>query len=384
MADSPTVLVLGMRNGLARALRRRGIQPWVWNDRPLTHLPPDRLLVRPFLRSRRAISNALTPWLRGRQFTHVIAAKEAAVYAASIARRIVGARQSQHTTVLRCRDKFRMKRYLAAADIPMTPFAAGYQRASIEALMRDHGFPLVVKDRLGLGGKNMQTVRSPDEWQTARLRDRLVEAYVDAPELSVESFIDDGRVLFVNVTEYHVKRFVNLVPAHTEDALVRRILDLNRRVIERLDIKWGMTHLEVYAKRDEILFGEIALRPPGGYIMELLEAAYDFDPWEAFVSVELGEPFEFPSAPTHFSAVEILHPGAGAIRAISGIDETRALPHVLRLEVKVTTGTTLGTREGVGQDIGHVVHRAPTPEALMNSIRRSHDILRIDLEPESG
>ena len=34
-----------------------------------------------------------------------------------------------------------------------------------------------------------------------------------------------------------------------------------------------------------LLFGEIALRPPGGYIMNAMHHAYGFDPWAAFVAM---------------------------------------------------------------------------------------------------
>lgn len=53
---------------------------------------------------------------------------------------------------------------------------------------------------------------------------------------------------------------------------------MNHQVIKALNIKWGLTHLEYYGDRNGELFGEIALRPTGGYIMELIKCAYDFDP----------------------------------------------------------------------------------------------------------
>ena len=66
------------------------------------------------------------------------------------------------------------------------------------------------------------------------------------------------------------------------------VLKLNKMVIEGLNIKWGFTHLEYYMTEEGVLFGEVALRPPGGYIMEVLELVYEQSFWDIFEKVELG------------------------------------------------------------------------------------------------
>ena len=38
--------------------------------------------------------------------------------------------------------------------------------------------------------------------------------------------------------------------------------------------------MEVFLGEEGPVFGEIAARPPGGYLMDLIPRAYGFDPWE--------------------------------------------------------------------------------------------------------
>jgi hypothetical protein len=200
-----------------------------------------------------------------------------------------------------------------------------------------------------------------------------VEQYVSAPEASIESFINDGTIRFTNITAYHEKGYVNFVPAAFDAPLSAAIEALNRRVIKALKIRWGITHLEVYLAAGGLLFGEIALRPPGGYIMNAMRHAYGFNPWEAFVAMELDEAFTFPDRPAAYAAVEVLHPGTGTVSSISGESRVREHPATREFQLKIKPGDHIARREGVGQDTGYLLHASTTPAkrlALQNTFRK--------------
>ncbi|MGB5638871.1 MAG: hypothetical protein WBM63_07110, partial [Sedimenticolaceae bacterium] len=190
--------------------------------------------------------------------------------------------------------------------------------------------------------------------------------YVSAPEASIESFVNDSRIHFTNTTRYLEKGHVNLVPSAFDDALQESLLALNRRVIGALKIDWGITHLEVYLADDGLLFGEIALRPPGGYIMGAMKYAYEFDPWAAWVAMELDEGFDFPDRVSAYSCVDIFHPGAGQVVAIQGDDLVRQHPGTREFRLKVQPGDKTSTRQGAGQDIGHLLHTSASPAARLD------------------
>ena len=177
----------------------------------------------------------------------------------------------------------------------MTPFIDGNSDVPPAQVVKRLGLPVVSKPRRSSGGRDIDLLVDTKAVAGAHRRGRIFEAYIDAPEFSVETFVGGGEILFQNITEYARKTFINIVPADVDERTIAAIHLLNRSVLEALNIHWGITHLELYLTAGGPLFGEIALRPPGGYIMELLKLAYEFDAWQAFVAMELDQPFAFPS-----------------------------------------------------------------------------------------
>ena len=298
----------------------------------------------------------------GQRFTHVIAGTESAVLPAAIARRLVGARQSSTVTGTRCRDKLHMKQHLAGFGIPMTRFLADTASLNPAQVFAELGAPVVRKFRKSFGGKGLTLLERPQDYVPGDHGACILERYIDAPEASVESFIDRANIRFTNITAYQRKGFSNFVPAVLDKALTATILALNERVIAALGITWGMTHLEVYLTKNGPLFGEIALRPPGGYIMNAISHAWDFNPWAAFVAMELGEAFSFPELPSQYAAAEVLYPGAGRISAVKGKSRVLEEQGIREFRLKVKVGERVQARTGLGQDTGYIVHASATPE----------------------
>ena len=281
--------------------------------------------------------------------------------AAAVARRLLGARPSSIKTSSRCRDKLLMKQFLGRFAVPMTQYMADAPSITADEAFAAMGSPLVRKWRSSSGGRGIHYMHNAQDFQAGSRR-CLLERYIDAPEASIESFIHNGSIRFSNITSYQTKAHTNYVPAQLSAEVEAQLLDLNKKVIEALGIAWGMTHLEVYLTADGPVFGEIALRPPGGYIMNALQHAWGFNPWEAFLAMELGEDFAFPQQPSAWAAAEVLHPGPGRVRVVRGRDDVLSCAGVKELRVKVKAGARLEVRSALSQDAGFVIHVGDTPE----------------------
>lgn len=357
------VLVIGPRRGLIEALRERRIPFSVWQTRHLFNVPAGQLsVVAPFWNSDQKNSDQIRKSFPGQYFTHVIAGTESSVLPAAVARRQVGARFSSTDTGTRCRDKLHMKQHLAEFGIPLTRFLADSPSLEPSKVFAELGTPVVRKFRKSSGGKGMTLLACQQDYMPGSRGACILERYIDAPEASVESFIDKGDIRFTNITAYHRKGHSNFVPAVLDKALNNALLALNERVISALGIAWGMTHLEVYLTANGPLFGEIALRPPGGYIMNAITHAWGFNPWSAFLAMELGETFSFPEQFSQFAASEVLHPGAGIVSAIRGKSRVFDEQGIREFSLKVKVGDRLPARTGLGQDTGHIVHSSASPE----------------------
>jgi biotin carboxylase len=273
-----------------------------------------------------------------------------------------------------------MKEYLSGYDIPMTAFMAeSTTRSPAEAFAR-LGTPLVRKHRKASGGRGLEIIHREQDLVLRQDGRNILERYVSAPEASIESFVNDGRIHFVSTTRYLEKGLVNFVPSGLDGALLQAMLDLNRRVIEALKINWGITHLEVYLTDDGLLFGEIALRPPGGYIMNAMQHAYGFNPWAAMVAMELGEDFEFPGGVAAYIGAEIFHPGSGQVAAIRGEEQVRSHAATREFRLKVKAGDVINRRESVGEDVGHLLYGCKTAAARDALYREFRGTFGIEVE----
>ncbi len=341
------ILITGYRQQLAKAIYKLGIPYSIVAEKPIKTPPPgvDEIVICPFveIHTEQGVKGLN---LKHRP-THVIAGTESGVFPAAVLRRIYNARRSSKTLLIRCTDKMAMKKYLRKHDIPMGGFVTHRRGLTAEELIKKLGLPVVVKDRKNSGGRNVVIAKTLEELRPLLAPQRLYEQFLDAAEGSIESFVEGGKIIFSSLTEYHTNKVANIVPAGYSTDEIDRIRSLNAKVIKALNIKWGLTHLEYYRKPNEErlgsgeLFGEIALRPPGGYIMELIKGAYEFDPWDVFVKIELGLPVEsLPTDAVRVYGTVLLHPGEGIVNSVVAPSKTD-YPTLSKASIKAKKGARI-------------------------------------------
>lgn len=377
------VLVLGNRQGLNKALEKLNVSYTLLVNQPIK-FPPKRaqvIQVKKFPLKKSELED-ISKNLNDLNInpTHVIATIEAAVLAASFLRRHLDCRLSVHSVIKKCALKSEMKSYLQKFEIPMTPFILSHDFKNnhelISLLKSEIGFPIVAKEINNSGGRGIQIIRSEKDLETINNRNLIFEKFIEGSEGSIESFIQGGKILFTNITEYFDKKYSNILPANFDNETTQRILELNKKVIESLKISWGMTHMEFYLSKSGLLFGEIALRPPGGYIMRLLKEAYDFDPWLAFASIELDLAFDFPTESKAYAGCLIYHPGEGEVQQIK---EVTASSHI-QSKIKIDIGHKIKPREGVGEDVGYSIFSHSNQKQIKKDIQTIKDNNPIEIK----
>lgn len=113
----------------------------------------------------------------------------------------------------------------------------------------------------------------------------LLETHLDGQEFSCEVFIHKGEIQFLNITEYVHLGHTGFCPASPSLDEKRPLIESAvKELIRAFDIQYGMIHPEFFITDEgKINFGEVAARVPGGHIFELIEKAYGFNPFAAFV-----------------------------------------------------------------------------------------------------
>lgn len=376
------VLVVGKAPEVVDRLAKRGHQIILWPEslKPKKSLVSDALSFEsPYSASSVEIKKLWKEQLGGVKPDYVIACSEKSVLPAARARSAFRIAKNSYKVVERFRNKKVMKRYLKKFSTPMTPYIFCHKQTDLRRLIKKLGLPLVLKEAQTSGSRGLLISSDYNELKKFSLAGKIAEKFISYPEYSVESFVHEGEIIFTNITQYYRKASINIVPSSGDEGRNHFLLAMNHRVLKNLGVKQGMTHLEVYDSGDDLLFGEVALRPPGGYIMELLSCAYDMDAWDAYVALELGELVKFPTVAKLTCASFIYHPGEGIVQDVVGFEEVKNHTNCFFAKCKLHPGKVVKRRDGLGQNGGHFLIKHPDAKSLLSTISEIDKKFKIEM-----
>lgn len=191
------------------------------------------------------------------------------------------------------RDKEHMKRVLDAAGIRTPWHASAASVAGVWEAAEQIGYPLIVKPIAGAGSADTFRVESAEQLNDVlpmlrHVPEVSVEEFVDGEELTFDTICANGEILFEHVLWYRprplqmrIHEWVSPVSISLRDIDVPFVEGgraMGRAVLAALGFQSGFTHMEWYRKADgEVVFGEIAARPPGARVVDLMNVATDGD-----------------------------------------------------------------------------------------------------------
>src|SRR5262249_1962911 len=132
----------------------------------------------------------------------VIALTEAAVGCAAKARQMLQLRGNSIATSIRCRNKYTMKVQAQAAGVPVTPFLPAEAALKSTDFWDQLGPHIVVKPVDQSGGRETVFLQDRTQVQQALRPGLLLEKFITGSEFSIESFVQQGAILFTNITTY--------------------------------------------------------------------------------------------------------------------------------------------------------------------------------------
>lgn len=196
------------------------------------------------------------------------------------------------------RDKSLMKRRAQLGGIRVGIFEEAMDRNDVIRFLKrvnqtllkldgDPNDPIHFKAFDKAGSLGHRVIRTADDVATISDDEfpALMESHLSGWEFAVEAWIKDRKVQFLNISEYVSLGYSVFVPATPELEKWRgRITQEIEKLIEVFDIDFGFIHPEYFVTSDGTMyFGEVAYRPPGFNVFELLERVYDFNGYQALI-----------------------------------------------------------------------------------------------------
>ncbi|MFJ8630140.1 ATP-grasp domain-containing protein [Streptomyces sp. NPDC093568] len=313
--------------------------------------------------------------------------------------------------IARCRAKDLQRAALAAHGVPVPAWRAVSDAAGAVEAAVAIGHPVVLKPVSGSGSTGVRLCRDRAETEAwaHRLLDRatdergnavpsriLVEAAVDGPEFSVETF--DGEV--VTVVGKHIgppPHFVETghdIPAPVDPGTAAELGDTALRAVKALGLGWGGAHTEIRRSAQGPVVIEVNPRLAGGMIPVAVRAATGTDLVDAMIARAAGQGTEPPgtrhpqAAAGHAAVRFVMAAGEGRVTAVDGVEDAVAGPGVVVAAPGTAVGRQVRITHSFQDRLGCVVATGADTGQAGSRAESAVRMIRIELEdpatPEEG
>jgi biotin carboxylase len=210
-----------------------------------------------------------------------------------------------------------------------------------------------------------RTVKSrPLNWEY------IVEEYMEGIEVSVETLVYDYKPIFHNVTckkttnGPHFVELSHTVPAQISENEKTLLLNNKEKLLDYLNVKMGVFHSEWKLTNEGPKIIECAARAPGDYIPKLINIAYDFNFYEAFVQIFSGIKPAVNKTNKRVARVEYFNPPEGVIEDIQGLSYLESIPQLVSYQIQKNKGEVVPPLLSSMDRIGQYIISADTYEEL--------------------
>ncbi|CAM2006000.1 ATP-grasp domain-containing protein [Acanthopleuribacter pedis] len=287
-----------------RGLARQGAAVYGIGDQPPQAIPePARAALRDYLQvpnlwKREAVIPALRQWRPDLKIHRIECFWEAAMELAADLREAFKIPGLSPKKTRGFRDKHVMRQLLNQAGVRNPRQAKAESYAQIEQALAHTGYPAIVKPVAGAGSADTYRLNSPEDFEKVKpalkkIQSVVVEEFVTGTEYTFDTISVNGRILFANVERYvptmllarsqeHISPMTislrDLSAPHFQEA--RKMCET---ALDTLGLERGFAHMEwFHTDKGEVVFGEIAARPPGGDAGMLMNYTCDFDVYNAY------------------------------------------------------------------------------------------------------
>lgn len=201
------------------------------------------------------------------------------------------------------RHKMGMKARFMEAGIPCARGILASHSASVEAFVKECGYPVIFKPDQGVGAAGTFKVSNDQELKAALEmlpEGYMVEAILQGDLLSFDGLTDgDGKIVFC--TAHHFSGGIMEIVSERRPMHYYSLRDipplleeLGRRTVEAFQVRERFFHIEFFCKDAAHYYAlEINVRPPGGFTLDMMNYACDFDVFRWWADLVMGSRSDF-------------------------------------------------------------------------------------------
>lgn len=294
------------------------------------------------------------------------------------------------------RDKARMKALFREAGVPCARSCLVIHDAQAWQFAQEVGYPLVLKPVAGAAAqstyrvedaealKNVLRASAPSAAQALQL-----EEFITGDEHSFETLSLNTRALWYSLTRYlptPLEAMRNpwiqwrvVLPREIDAPQYNDIRTVGQRALQALGMQTGFSHLEWFRRRDgSLAVSEVAARPPGAQIVDLMNRAHDIDLYHAWARLMVFGEFQPPAERKHAAGAAFLRGlGSGRVKRVHGLDEAL---HELGSTVTDVKRPHVGQPAGTSYEgEGYVLVRHAQTKVVEEALQKIVSTVRVEL-----
>lgn len=200
------------------------------------------------------------------------------------------------------RSKMGMKRIFQKNNIPCSPGYKVNNLEDVESHLDELGLPIVLKPDTGVGAQATYKITSREQLRQIAaygLDNYIMEPFVKGNIVTFDGLTDrDGNIIFKTSHEYAdgiMEVVTEMLPVHfwSVREINPRLEAIGRQIVAAFKLKQRFFHIEFFKLApDQYQVLEINLRPPGGYMIDMMNYSADTDLYATWAKVVTGHEVE--------------------------------------------------------------------------------------------
>ncbi|MHC1750269.1 MAG: ATP-grasp domain-containing protein [Cellulosilyticaceae bacterium] len=247
---------------------------------------------------------------------------------------------------LYCTNKSKMRQILKKANVSIPKFQKVSMLAEYLEASKNFSIPFIVKPVDNAGSRGVFLVEKEVQREAAfiyskaysRSGEVIIEAYMEGPEVSVETLAIDGVTHIIAITDKITTGapcFVEIghtIPSAFENNILEEVRAITLKAHKALGVTYGPTHTEIKITSEGPKIIEVGARLGGDHITgDLVPLATGVNMIEACIYLALKENYPLPTIKMKGAAIRFLESRAGIIKEIQGINILNLMPEVKKV-----------------------------------------------------
>ncbi len=300
-------------------------------------------------------------------------------------------------------NKYRMREKCMELGIPTIDhkLVSSYEEAG--EFFESLNAPAIIKPIDSSGSRGVTKINNKDELAQhfaeaagyALQGEVIIERFIEGDEFEVDSIAVGGKsktLMYADLESFDIPNVfastTRLYPSVADEKTVKKLLDLNQRIMDNFGLKVGLSHSEYMRdKNGEIYLIEAAARGGGTYISShIAQLESGINTAEFLVKTALGEMQDLPDFKPnqcHAGYVAFYLP-QGEVISIDGVEDVKAMPFVAQSTLNlISKGMTTKAFEDK-RNRHAVILSAESRQQLMDRIDEIRQTLKIEVKTEEG